>query len=657
MIEESLLQKFNEDNPPAKKPKSSKGSARKTQKGISSSPEAVKEYLEKFDAHVKEIKPGSGGEQLLILAGCPMNPDHGYGSDTSVVWRETGIGFECKHNGCAGYGWKDVRAKIDSEYSAKSTTANSIDEDDVRIGEKDPATGKLILDPSDPLPSARVFLRERFRIGDWPTLRYYAGEPYRWKGNRYESIEEAELRASLYQFSEHTVRPKWTRDGDLQLVPFQPNSAKVGNLVDAIKAETHLSSALVPPCWLHDDPELPEPADLLPCLGGTLHIPTRRWIPPSPKLFTTFSLTFDFDPNAGPPLRWLDFLNKLWPNDPQSIETLQEWFGYCLTGWTGLQKMLLLIGPKRSGKGTIARVLRGLIGANNVAGPTTSSLAGQFGLQPLIAKTLAIVSDARFAGENVKVVIERLLCISGEDVLTIDRKHIPSVTMKLPTRMMFLTNEIPKVADSSGAMAGRFVVLKLEKSFFGQEDPELTEKLFLELPGILLWALEGWERLRQRARFIQPDSSSDTIQQLEDLASPVGTFVRERCVVGPGFRVDSDDLFGAWKTWCAEQGRDHAGTKGTFGRELRTVVPNLTDRQHGPGLGRRRFYEGIGLSHDQSHVTPHCRSSTDQPIECTPENQNTSQAAMGDHARLPVTTAHAEGGSIKNESDGEYGEI
>lgn len=86
--------------------------------------------------------------------------------------------------------------------------------------------------------------------------------------------------------------------------------------------------------------------------------------------------------------------------------------------------MLLLVGPRRSGKGTIGRILTGLIGAANVVGPTTSSLAGPFGLQPLIGKSLAIVSDARFAGEHVGTVVERLLCISGEDRLTIDRKFL-----------------------------------------------------------------------------------------------------------------------------------------------------------------------------------------------------------------------------------------
>ena len=66
----------------------------------------------------------------------------------------------------------------------------------------------------------------------------------------------------------------------------------------------------------------------------------------------------------------------------------------------------------------IARVLAALIGRKNVAGPTLNSLGGEFGLAPLIGKTLAVISDARFAGKDASVVVERLLSISGEDALT-----------------------------------------------------------------------------------------------------------------------------------------------------------------------------------------------------------------------------------------------
>ena len=110
-----------------------------------------------------------------------------------------------------------------------------------------------------------------------------------------------------------------------------------------------------------------------------------------------------------------------------------------------------------------------------MAGPTLSSLAQNFGLAPLIGKPLAIISDARLGGRaDVQVVVERLLSITGEDWLSIDRKFLPAWNGQLPTRFVILTNELPKLGDASGAIASRFIVLRLIQSFYGQEDQSLT---------------------------------------------------------------------------------------------------------------------------------------------------------------------------------------
>ena len=86
-----------------------------------------------------------------------------------------------------------------------------------------------------------------------------------------------------------------------------------------------------------------------------------------------------------PARRWLAFLRTLWGNDVELINCLQEMFGYLVSGDTCQQKMFLLVGPKRGGKGTIGRVLTRLLGRHNVAGPTLSTLGTNFGLQDLIA--------------------------------------------------------------------------------------------------------------------------------------------------------------------------------------------------------------------------------------------------------------------------------
>ena len=168
-----------------------------------------------------------------------------------------------------------------------------------------------------------------------------------------------------------------------------------------------------------------------------------------------------------------------------------------ISGRLDLHKILLLVGPTRAGKGVIARTLTALVGHDNVAGPTLSSLGGDFGLAPLLGKPLAVVSDARMSGRGSQVVVERLLAISGEDSITVNRKYRDQWTGKLPSRFMVISNELPQLGDASAAIAGRFVALLLTKSWYGHEDTGLEGQIRTELSGILNWALDGLDAARE----------------------------------------------------------------------------------------------------------------------------------------------------------------
>jgi putative DNA primase/helicase len=463
----------------------------------------------------------------------------------------------------------------------------------VPLGQHDPATGRLVLSPRRTLPTAEAYAREFNQHAEGRTLHGYGGLLMEWRGNRYCQVEEEWLKQRLQPWLHKALRYVLNKQtGEMELVDFESNPTTVKQALDTIRAFVHLPASTVSPSWLGSGKDRPPALELLPCKSLNLHIPTGRVLAPTPALFTINALDFDYEPNPEPPERWIKFLEQLFGDDLESVDLLQEWMGYCLTGDTSQQKMLLLVGPRRSGKGTIGRIVTRLVGAGNVVGPTTSSLAGNFGLQPLIEKSLAIVSDARFGGDNVGTVVERLLCISGEDTLTIDRKFLGSVSMKLATRFMFLTNELPRLNDASTALAGRFLVLRLSNTFYGTEDVTLTDQLLAELPGILLWAIEGWKRLRARGRFIQPKSGEDAIRDMEDLGSPVGAFIRDRCVVGVGHRAWVDNLYDAWKGWCEQDGRNAVSTKQAFGRDLMAAAPGVARRR---GTGMVSFYEGIGL--------------------------------------------------------------
>ena len=169
-------------------------------------------------------------------------------------------------------------------------------------------------------------------------------------------------------------------------------------------------------------------------------------------------------------------------------------------------------------------------------------------------------------------------------------------TGKLKTRFLILTNELPRLTDASGALAGRFIILVLDQSFYGREDHGLSERLITELPGIMNWAIDGLDLLQKRGYFVPPASSRGSQAELEDLSSQTGAFVRDKCLLDPLRQIDSKTLYDEWCKWCTENGHEHVGTTQLFGRNLSSAASGvkLSNPLREAG-GRIRYYKGITL--------------------------------------------------------------
>jgi putative DNA primase/helicase len=412
-----------------------------------------------------------------------------------------------------------------------------------------------------------------------------------WDAGAWSEGEDAAIRASVYATLEHAT---YRDPKSLETRPWEPSRLKVGNVVEALRAVVHLPESIDAPCWLDGRPG-PAAGEVVSALNGLVHVPQRHLLPHHPHFFTMTRAPFAYQADAPQPARWLAFLDELWPDDESSKTALQQFFGYVLSGRTDLHRILLLIGPSRAGKGVIARVLSALVGRRNVAGPTLASLGTNFGLSPLIGRPLAVIADARL-GNNSGQIVERLLSISGEDVLTVDRKYRDPWSGRLPTRFMLISNELPNFGDASGAIANRFLVVALTTTFLGRENTRLTDELLTELPGIFVWALNGLDQLSTEGRFTEPEASKAAVLALRDLVSPLSAFIRDRCVVGPGREVSVTDLYSAWRTWCVENGRERPGSVQRFGRDLLAVVPTVLRTQPRTDEGgRERHYLGIAL--------------------------------------------------------------
>jgi putative DNA primase/helicase len=404
------------------------------------------------------------------------------------------------------------------------------------------------------------------------------------------------VRALLWHFTEHAIY----LDGKGMPASWLPNRYKIGDVLEALSAIVILPDDFEQPGWLDGRTSGP----IVATSNGLLYIASRRLSPHTPLYFSQVSVPFPYDPDAPPPDRWLAFLDELWPTETDAIDVLGEWFGYVISGRLDLHKILVMVGPTRGGKGVIARILTALIGNRNVCGPTLSSLGGEFGLAPLLGKSLAVISDARSGGgKNSSVVVERLLSISGEDTLTVNRKYRDQWSGKLPVRLHVISNELPRLGDASSAIIGRLVLLLTTRSWLGKEDYELETDIRAELSGILNWSLEGLRRLTlgNENHFTRFEAAEEAITTMQDLASPVGAFVREKCKLDPSAEIDVDDLYDTYKSWC-ETSEYPKFSKHHFGQALRAACPSVRKRR--PRNGSRRYfvYAGIRLRKDEEEL-------------------------------------------------------
>lgn len=441
-----------------------------------------------------------------------------------------------------------------------------------------------VLDAQAPTLSARVFLER------WSTrIIHWRDDYYIWTGTHYEPRSKDEIKAEIYRFGDTAV----TEGG----APFKPTIRKVDEIMSALKVAALVPDRFEPWCYLRSGERLP--GMTISCQNGLLDMATGAVSPHRDDVLVLNTLPFAYEPAAPEPVHWMQFLQSLWPDDDgrvgTTISTLQEIMGYLVSGRTDMQKIFLLIGPTRSGKGTIASIIEHLIGEQNYVGVPLGDLCRDFATAGLIGKTVLMVPDARPAyTPNLGSLTEVFLSISGEDNISIRRKYMGAWTGKLSTRIVISSNEVPRLHDMSGVIATRFLPIEMKQSFLNREDIHLRAKLHAELPQILRWAIEGGRRLYERGQFIVPETAKSIIQDVADAASPHLAFIRERLVRDPDCTIDKQILYDGYRKWCGDNG--HQPSANThFSRNLKMAIPWLKEcHPH----GQSRQWVGIWWRRD-----------------------------------------------------------
>ena len=300
------------------------------------------------------------------------------------------------------------------------------------------------------------------------------------------------------------------------------------------------------------DYRLGEPDEtVIHVLNGTIDLLQKRFT--EKEQFTIHRLGAPFYADAPKPKRFLEFLDQLLY--PEDIPTVQEFMGYCLIPTNRAQKMLVISGTGGEGKSVLGRVIKMMLGDAAVINSVQKIATNPFARADLEHKLVMIDDDMSLSALTQTHYLKTLITLEGETDL--EKKGQQSYQGRIFARFIGLTNgSLTSLYDQSDGFYRRQILLHTKPRDRNRvNDPYLAEYLFAEVPGILLWCLQGLDRLQKNDyRFTESDRAKANLKKLLVEADSVRAFLQSRgyVVLDPGGCVSTADLTQAYRRFCQE---------------------------------------------------------------------------------------------------------
>lgn len=338
--------------------------------------------------------------------------------------------------------------------------------------------------------------------------------------------------------------------------------------------------------------------------NGALDLNSFELLPHDPANGNTRTLSAEYGAHGCP--MWQTWLAEIFAGDPERADLLQEMLGWCLTRDSlGIEKALILIGPPRSGKGTLAKIIKRLLGVG-AASFNLDNLDNDKILSGMISANVAIDAEATNPRKvDAKVVTSVFKSITSNDAIAVKKLWTQKPwNGALNCKLIALANSVPNMFDDSGATANRWIPLAFDKSFLGSEDVGLENRLATELNGIANWALIGLKRLIANGRFTMPQSSINELENIKGLSSPLTAFISDCFEFGdtPEHRLSNVALKTAYNVWCIQNHEENIGS---------ALLRAVTDATRHLGVVRKeslringvttKGFEGVKLKPVASH--------------------------------------------------------
>jgi putative DNA primase/helicase len=278
------------------------------------------------------------------------------------------------------------------------------------------------------------------------------------------------------------------------------------------------------------------------------HIGLRR-LEHSYKYKMKYALDYNYEPDAMAP-KFSKFLNEILDEDSQKL--LQDYFGLIFARWVNIQSVPFLYGKGSNGKSVIYEIIRGLLGIHNVVDISLENLARENYLAQLENKLLNYSSD--ISNKIHKAIFKKL---ASQEPIDVRKLYKDPYEMIIYGRLMFNTNEFPRILSNDSAFYNRVVLIDFDKIIpKDQQKQDLhTEILKHESAGVLNWILVGFDRVSRTGKLTHSKKSVALLEQYINDQDIVSRFLALKgYIVGNTENMPLRIMFEQYDEYCVKHG-------------------------------------------------------------------------------------------------------
>lgn len=265
-----------------------------------------------------------------------------------------------------------------------------------------------------------------------------------------------------------------------------------------------------------------------------------------------------YDENAKCP-RWDRFIEEITCGDKSLQLYLQRMIGYCMTAYTKEQCMFFLYGNGSNGKSVFVDTIAYMLGEYAAScQPETVMMrdrnnTARGDLARLKGARMVVTSEPN-DGCRLDEGIVKQMTGGTENKLTARFLYGREFEFSPEFKIVMSTNYKPVIKGTDNGIWRRVRLIPFTAEFTRENrDPQLTEKLRRELPGILNWAIAGAVGWCKEG--LPPCAIIDEAgQEYRSEMDRVQQFLDDCTTRSESSSTQASTLYKCYKAWCSEQG-------------------------------------------------------------------------------------------------------